>query len=98
MFADLTAVLRADAALRGPLTANAPLAPFSWFKTGGPAQLLFEPADEEDLAIFLAALDPAVPVLVVGCGSNLLVRDGGVPGAVIHMGRASPGWRSTACG
>ena len=91
MFADLTAALRADAALRGTLTANAPLAPFSWFKTGGPAQLLFEPADEEDLAIFLAALDPAVPVLVVGCGSNLLVRDGGVPGAVIHMGRGLAG-------
>ena len=87
MFPDLTAAIRADATLRGTLTANAPLAPLSWFKTGGPAQLLFEPADEEDLAIFLSALDPAVPVFVVGCGSNLLVRDGGVPGAVIHLGR-----------
>ena len=73
---------------RGKLTADAPLAPLVWFKTGGAAQWLFEPADADDLATFLAALDPAVPVMALGLGSNLIVRDGGVPGVVVRLGKA----------
>ena len=73
---------------RGKLTPNAPLAPLVWFKTGGPAQWLFEPADADDLAAFLAALDPAVPVMALGLGSNLIVRDGGWPGVVVRLGKA----------
>jgi UDP-N-acetylmuramate dehydrogenase len=72
----------------GKLTANAPLAPLIWFKAGGPAQWLFEPKDGQDLADFLAALDPAVPVMALGLGSNLIVRDGGVPGVVVRLGKA----------
>jgi UDP-N-acetylmuramate dehydrogenase len=74
--------------LRGAVTAGAPLAPLSWFRTGGAAEVLFEPADEEDLAAFLAACPADVPVLVVGLGSNLLVRDGGVRGVVVRLGKA----------
>ncbi len=74
--------------LRGSLAGNAPMSPLSWFRTGGPAQLLFEPVDESDLAYFLARLDPAIPVLVLGAGSNILVRDGGIPGVVIRLGKA----------
>ena len=70
--------------LRGRLVADAPLAPLSWFRTGGPAEMLFEPADEADLAAFLAACPPDVPVTVIGLGSNLLVRDGGVAGVVVE--------------
>jgi UDP-N-acetylmuramate dehydrogenase len=73
--------------LRGQLAANVPLAAYSWFKTGGPAQVFFEPADENDLSYFLTRLDPGVPVLVFGMGSNLLIRDGGVAAVVIHLGR-----------
>ncbi|MGL4442971.1 MAG: UDP-N-acetylmuramate dehydrogenase [Alsobacter sp.] len=73
--------------LRGRLVADAPLAPLSWFRTGGPAEMLFEPADEADLAAFLAACPPDVPVTVIGLGSNLLVRDGGVAGVVIRLGK-----------
>lgn len=73
---------------RGKLTADAPLAPLVWFKSGGKAQWLFEPADREDLCAFLAALDPQVPVMALGLGSNLIVRDGGVPGVVIRLGKA----------
>lgn len=73
---------------RGKLTADAPLAPLVWFKSGGKAQWLFEPADREDLCVFLAALDPQVPVMALGLGSNLIVRDGGVPGVVIRLGKA----------
>ncbi|MCZ8102570.1 MAG: UDP-N-acetylmuramate dehydrogenase [Burkholderiales bacterium] len=73
--------------LRGRLVADAPLAPLSWFRTGGPAEILFEPADEADLAAFLAACPPDVPVTVIGLGSNLLVRDGGVAGVVIRLGK-----------
>jgi UDP-N-acetylmuramate dehydrogenase len=88
MFPDITPVLRAAIPdLRGSLQANAPMAPLSWFRTGGPAQMLFTPADEDDLASFLAGLDRETPVLVVGLGSNLLVRDGGVPGVVIRLGK-----------
>ncbi|MCG6122007.1 MAG: UDP-N-acetylmuramate dehydrogenase [Microvirga sp.] len=67
------------------MRANAPAAPLSWFRTGGPAQLLFTPVDEEDLAHFLAALPGDMPRLVVGLGSNLLIRDGGLPGVLIRL-------------
>ena len=72
----------------GKLTANAPLAPLVWFKAGGAAELLFEPKDADDLAGFLRELDPAVPVMALGLGSNLIVRDGGVPGVVVRLGKA----------
>jgi len=71
--------------LRGKLSANEPLAPYTWFRVGGPAQLLFMPADEADLAYFLAHLPKEIPVTVIGLGSNLIVRDGGVTGAVIRL-------------
>lgn len=74
--------------VRGKLTSNAPLAPLVWFKSGGAAEWLFEPADADDLASFLAALDPAIPVMGLGLGSNMIVRDGGVPGVVIRLGKA----------
>ncbi|NML05549.1 UDP-N-acetylmuramate dehydrogenase [Sphingomonas sp. G-3-2-10] len=74
--------------VRGKLTANAPLAPLVWFKSGGAAEWLFEPADVSDLADFLAQLDPAVPVMGLGLGSNMIVRDGGVPGVVVRLGKA----------
>ncbi len=72
---------------RGKLTPNAPLAPLVWFKSGGAAEWLFEPADADDLAAFLAALDSATPVMGLGLGSNMIVRDGGVPGVVIRLGK-----------
>ncbi|GGF74986.1 UDP-N-acetylenolpyruvoylglucosamine reductase [Azorhizobium oxalatiphilum] len=74
--------------LRGSLKANAPLAGMTWFRVGGPAQVLFEPADEADLAYALAGLPADLPVTVIGLGSNLIVRDGGLPGVVIRLGRA----------
>ncbi|QDX25889.1 UDP-N-acetylmuramate dehydrogenase [Sphingomonas suaedae] len=74
--------------VRGKLTPDAPLAPLVWFKSGGTAEWLFEPADVEDLADFLRDLDPAVPVMALGLGSNLIVRDGGVPGLVVRLGKA----------
>ena len=74
--------------VRGRLTPNAPLAPLVWFKTGGNTEWLFEPADEEDLRRFLADLDLHVPVMALGLGSNLIVRDGGVPGVVVRLGKA----------
>jgi UDP-N-acetylmuramate dehydrogenase len=74
--------------VRGRLTADAPLAPLVWFKSGGRAEWLFEPKDAEDLSEFLAGLDPAVPVMGLGLGSNLIVRDGGVPGVVVRLGKA----------
>lgn len=73
--------------VRGRLTADTPLAPLVWFKAGGRAEWLFEPADAEDLAAFLAALDPDVPVMALGLGSNLIVRNGGVPGVVVRLGK-----------
>jgi UDP-N-acetylmuramate dehydrogenase len=73
--------------LRGRLTANAPLSEITWFRIGGPAQVLFSPADEADLAYFLKNAPADLPVFVIGLGSNLLVRDGGVPGVVIRLGR-----------
>ncbi len=75
-------------AARGRLTAAAPLAPLVWFKAGGVAEWLFEPQDADDLAAFLRQLDPAVPVMALGLGSNLIVRDGGVPGVVVRLGKA----------
>jgi UDP-N-acetylmuramate dehydrogenase len=75
-------------AVRGRYSANVPLAPITWFRVGGPAEVVFRPADEDDLAGFLAARPADVPVTVLGVGSNLLVRDGGVPGVVIRLGRA----------
>ena len=74
--------------VRGRLTANAPLAPMVWFKSGGRADWLFEPADADDLIEFLARLDPDVPVMALGLGSNMIVRDGGVPGVVVRLGKA----------
>ncbi|WP_436637885.1 UDP-N-acetylmuramate dehydrogenase [Microbaculum sp. FT89] len=87
-FADITADLRARLPeLRGRLTANAELAPITWFRVGGPAQVLFTPEDEADLAYFLKHVDPDLPVTVIGLCSNMIVRDGGVPGVVIRLGR-----------
>ncbi|MEQ8269018.1 MAG: UDP-N-acetylmuramate dehydrogenase [Parvibaculum sp.] len=74
-------------AVRGELVADAPLAPLTWFRVGGPAEVMFRPADADDLAAFLAGCPADVPVTVIGVGSNLLVRDGGVPGVVIRLGR-----------
>ncbi|MCW6532849.1 MULTISPECIES: UDP-N-acetylmuramate dehydrogenase [Sphingomonas] len=71
----------------GRLTPDAPLAPLVWFKAGGAAQWLFEPKDADDLSRFLSRLDPAVPVMALGLGSNLIVRDGGVPGVVVRLGK-----------
>ncbi len=71
--------------LRGRLSAHEPLAPLTWFRVGGPAQILFMPADEADLAYFLSRLSHEIPVTVIGLGSNLIVRDGGVKGVVIRL-------------
>jgi UDP-N-acetylmuramate dehydrogenase len=84
---DGEALLKRLPAVRGRLEANAPLADLTWFRVGGPAEVLFAPADEADLAEFLRATPTDVPVYVIGVGSNLLVRDGGVPGVVIRLGR-----------
>jgi UDP-N-acetylmuramate dehydrogenase len=73
--------------LRGRLVANQPLADITWFRVGGPAQAMFTPADADDLAYFLRHRPADLPVFVIGLGSNLLVRDGGVPGVVIRLGR-----------
>lgn len=70
---------------RGKIMLDASLAPYTWFRVGGTADALFLPADEEDLGDFLKALDPAVPVTVLGVGSNVIVRDGGVEGVVIRL-------------
>jgi UDP-N-acetylmuramate dehydrogenase len=88
MFDDFIPDLRAHMpALRGRLIANQSLAELTWFRVGGAAQALFMPDDEEDLRYFLAALPSDIPVTVVGLGSNLIVRDAGVPGVVIRLGR-----------
>ncbi len=73
--------------VRGRLTKNAPLDKLVWFKSGGPADYLFEPADLDDLIAFLSALDLGTPVMALGLGSNLIVRDGGVPGVVVRLGK-----------
>lgn len=72
---------------RGRLTPNRDLSSLTWLRVGGPAEWLFQPADVDDLSAFLKALDPAVPVFPMGVGSNLIVRDGGLPGVVIKLGR-----------
>lgn len=72
---------------RGALTADRPLDSLTWLRVGGPADWLFQPADEDDLASFLRDLDPAIPVFPMGVGSNLIVRDGGIRGVVIRLGR-----------
>jgi len=77
--------------LRGRLIANQPLGEFTWFRVGGPAQALFMPEDENDLAYMLGNLPNDVPVTVIGAGSNLIVRDGGVEGVVIRLGRGFNG-------
>ena len=102
-FPDLVADLAAELPeLRGRLAANRSLADITWFRAGGPAQVLFAPADASDLAYFLGNIPAHLPVFVIGLGSNLLVRDGGVPGVVIRLGRgfsqitAEPGYRLRA--
>ena len=82
-----TLALNEEIEVRGKLTAGAPLAPLVWFKSGGAADWLFEPKDADDLCAFLAALDPHMPVMALGLGSNLIVRDGGVPGVVVRLGK-----------
>jgi UDP-N-acetylmuramate dehydrogenase len=85
---DITTDLKSSMpSLRGRLLANQPLADLTWFRVGGPAQVLFMPDSEQDLAYFLGHLPADVPVTVIGLGSNLIVRDGGVAGVVIRLGR-----------
>jgi UDP-N-acetylmuramate dehydrogenase len=84
---DGDALLKRLPQVRGRLEANAPLADLTWFRAGGAAEVLFAPADEADLAAFLKDTPKDIPVYVIGVGSNLLVRDGGVPGVVIRLGK-----------
>src|SRR6202163_3658812 len=85
-FPDITPEIKAAMPqLRGRLLANQSLAELTWFRVGGPAQVLFTPADQDDLAYFLARLPAELPVYVVGVGSNLIVRDGGIPGVVVRL-------------
>ncbi len=84
-------LLQALPPVRGRLEANASLAELTWFRVGGPAEVLFIPADEKDLADFMKGLPPTIPVYTIGVGSNLLVRDGGVPGVVIRLGKGFSG-------
>ena len=72
---------------RGPLTPHRPLADLTWLRVGGPADWLFQPADADDLSAFLRNLDPAIPTFTMGVGSNLIIRDGGIRGVVIRLGR-----------
>jgi UDP-N-acetylmuramate dehydrogenase len=78
---------------RGRLTQNRDLSDLTWLRVGGPADWLFQPADADDLSEFLAALDPGIPVFPMGVGSNLIVRDGGIDGVVIRLGRGFNGVR-----
>ncbi len=78
-------------AIRGTLTPNRSLADLTWLRVGGPADVLFQPADSDDLAAFLHDLDPAIPVFPMGVGSNLIVRDGGIRAVVIRLGRSFNG-------
>ncbi|MEX1083001.1 MAG: FAD-binding protein, partial [Xanthobacteraceae bacterium] len=88
IFPDIVAELKRQMPeLRGRLLANQSLAELTWFRVGGPAQALFMPEDEADLAYFLSRLPADIPITVIGLGSNLIVRDGGVPGVVIRLGR-----------
>jgi UDP-N-acetylmuramate dehydrogenase len=81
------AIIPAWPTMRGRMQANAPLAPFTWFRAGGAAEMLIRPADAEDLAGFLRSLPPEVPVAVIGAASNLIIRDGGLPGVTIRLAR-----------
>ncbi|MFL6777980.1 MAG: UDP-N-acetylmuramate dehydrogenase [Sphingomicrobium sp.] len=74
--------------VRGKLKADAPLAPLVWFKSGGNAEILFEPSDRDDLVDYLKGIDPEMPVMALGLGSNMIVRDGGVPGVTVRLGKA----------
>jgi UDP-N-acetylmuramate dehydrogenase len=74
--------------VRGKLTENAPISGITWFRTGGPAEVLFHPADREDLIDFISALEPGIERTVLGLGSNAMIRDGGLAGVVIHLGKA----------
>ena len=96
-FPDITPDLKAAMPdLRGRLLANPQLSELTWFRVGGPAQVLFTPSDEDDLAYFLAHLTKELPVYVVGVGSNLIVRDGGMPGVVIRLSPRAFGETSAA--
>src|ERR1700722_6969015 len=87
-FLDILPALKAQIPdLRGRLIANQPLAELTWFRVGGAAQVLFMPEDEQDLSQFLTLLPADIPVTVIGLGSNLIIRDGGVPGVVVRLGR-----------
>ncbi|SNS71720.1 UDP-N-acetylmuramate dehydrogenase [Tropicimonas sediminicola] len=81
--------------VRGTLTPDRPLSDLTWLRVGGPADWLFQPADRDDLCAFMEGLDPAIPVFPVGVGSNLIVRDGGIRGVVIRLGR---GFNAIECG
>jgi UDP-N-acetylmuramate dehydrogenase len=86
-FPDIAGELRALAPrLRGRIVANAPIGETTWFRVGGPAQVLFSPADDDELAYVLSALPPEIPVTTIGLGSNLIIRDGGVEGVVVRLG------------
>ncbi len=80
---------------RGRYSENAPLARMTWFRVGGPAEVMFRPADADDLAQFLAQKPADIPVTAIGVGSNLLVRDGGIPGVVVRLGRGFAGIEDT---
>ena len=82
-----TPLLKRLPAVRGRYSENAPLSGITWFRVGGPAEVSFRPADRDDLLDFLKAKPKDVPVTVIGVGSNLLVRDGGIPGVVLRLGR-----------
>jgi UDP-N-acetylmuramate dehydrogenase len=85
-FPDITPELRQKMPqLRGRLVSDQPLASFTWFRTGGPAQAFFTPADEDDLSYFLQNLPPEIPLTLIGAGSNMIIRDGGVPGIVMRL-------------
>lgn len=85
-------------ALEGTLTPDRPLAPLSWLRVGGAAELLFQPAHMADISAFMRALPPDVPVMAIGVCSNLIIRDGGIPGAVIRLGRGFNGFELMANG
>ncbi|HUC69568.1 MAG TPA: UDP-N-acetylmuramate dehydrogenase [Stellaceae bacterium] len=91
LFASAAAPFAALPAVRGRLTTAAPIGRHTWFGVGGPAEILFQPADFEDLSAFLAALPIGLPLTVIGGGANLLVRDGGIPGVAIRLGRGFAG-------
>jgi UDP-N-acetylmuramate dehydrogenase len=86
MIPDASSLRAAAPAVRGKISFGAPLAPYTWFRVGGPADALFSPADEDDLAYLLSRLPREIPVTVIGVGSNLIVRDGGVRGVVVRLG------------